>query len=1136
MHTSLIDKNERRAALDTTRSHHVESPAGSGKTLLLTMRFLKLLGEVDDPQEIIALTFTEKATGEMCGRIGRYLDMARRGETPANDLDEELIGLASRALQRHGERLIMSSDGLNIMTFHGFCAYISRRAPLEAGLAPDYEIIEAERQTEIIQEALTSACERLFSLPPDDIKRISLERRLLRHNNNWFALSEELTEIVRGRDRFADLTRFVRDAADHGLSSLSEVIRERLRIYIEGFLSMLRERFLRSQLGGRWNNLFAHLSSLKAEAALVIPPALPSDSWEDLPAWHRIADMLLTKEGAPRKVMGPAKGFYSGFGKTEWGQWIAGLDEDISRFLHETRDLPGADEAETGTEELSDFIILAAEITGEYEAACRRRHVADFIDLEQAALRILDGNIPSDLHLYLDHRIGHLLMDEFQDTNENQWELIQRLCSGWTPDGGKTVFIVGDPKQSIYAFRNAEVRLFFEAKKGIPLSGHGTLHLASHQLKTNFRSTKRLIEWTNDLFGKTVMIHPDYDADEVPFSPSVPTDRTDRTDQNPISLNLFYDENSEAAMDREALWLARKTKEILKSTGGKQSIAVLLFTRNRLHRYLRAFKAEDVPLQVEEGLMLKNRPEVMHLIQTARAFVNSHDDLAWASLMRSPWSWFDKKTLYETAVRDPESWMEKIRMSSLSNPAMEDLVHACDHALLRIGRDSLGKIVRRFWEDLDGPRKTAFLYGMAGVSNCRRFFRLLEDGERGISLDTLNNLESVIDSVYEPSDPRASLSPVHLMTIHKAKGLEFDIVFLPFMDWEPLKSGSNIPPPYLLEKIPGTGGKHIMAMGGDYRTGESSKIYNVLRKLKRKRKWGEAKRWFYVAATRARNTLITSGIAILKDEDITIPDKSILRFLMEHEHIDNTTAEGRNIEVTHNPEISLIHSKSDQWNADRSEPYALSPERLPYAVHNPSSADSDRTPVFEPTGETTERTGDISHESIRGTIIHGIIKTAIGGRPLPSVKAVAIALSREGMPEVSALQLAPEILSEAERTVNSHFIAGLIDNTNPLVKAECAIEDIPREGHLRSGIIDLLVFDGRCWWICDFKTARPLKDETVEIFVNREKELYRSQLAAYASMLASANSIEERDIQKGIFLTAIQRWAEYEEYAACNRP
>jgi len=1124
---SLIDQNERLSALDTSRSHHVESPAGSGKTLLLTMRFLKLLGEVGNPQEIIALTFTEKATGEMRDRIVQYLDMARKSERPENKLDEELMGLAAAALQRHGDHmeLITSSDGLNIMTFHGFCSYITRRAPLEAGLAPDYEIIEEDRQSEIIEEAIAYACERIFSCPPDDIKRISLEKRLLRHNNSWFGLSEELRDILKGRDRFADLTRFVRDTADRGLSSLSGVIRDRLRIYIEGSLSILREKFLASELGGRWDDFFNHLSSQEAEAALSIPPALPSDRWEDLESWQSIAEALLTQGGTPRKVMGPKYGFYPDFKKTEWGQLISGLTGDISRLLHETRGLPQAKEPETVIEELSDFIILAAEVIGEYEDLCRRRHVADFIHLEQSALRVLDGNNPSELHLYLDYRIGHLLVDEFQDTNENQWELIKRLCSGWTGEDGRTAFIVGDPKQSIYAFRNAEVRLFLEAKGGIPLSGHGTLPLSNHQLKTNFRSTKQLIEWINDLFGATVMTNPDYDADEVPFSPSAPKD--ERDEATAISLNLFHDEDRERAKDMEALWLARKTKEILKETGGEKSIAILLFTRNRLHRYLRAFKDEDVPLQVKEGLVLKNRPEVRYLIQAARAFANPHDDLAFASLLRSPWSWFDIKTLHETATESPESWMEKIRLAATSKPEMKGLLQACDRAFLRLGRDPMGVIVKRFWEDLDGPRKTSCLYGMAGVSNCLRFFQILEDVERGIPQDTLNNLERVIDSIYEPSDPRASQSAVQLMTIHRAKGLEFDIVFIPFMDWKPLASGSTTPPPYLLERMPGTGGKHIMAMGTDYRTGESSKTYNLLRKLRRNRKWGEAKRWFYVAATRARHTLIMSGIASLRDEMIAVPDKSVLSFVMKHENIDEAPANGRTIDVAFNPDIAFIPPEREQEYAGIPEPYTLSPERPPYTVETPSSMDSDTIHDAETAGEAGERPGDTSTESVRGTLIHGIVKTAIDGRPLPSERSVTMALSQKGVSKEHAAHLAPEILEEAETTVRSPFIAGLIDRDNPVVKTEVAIEDILRESHLRSGIIDLLVFDGGCWWICDFKTARPKGDETLEVFINRGKETYRSQLKAYASMVAHLKSVEESHVRSGIYFTAFQKWMEY---------
>ncbi len=1126
-HIPLIDQKERLSALDTTSSHHVESPAGSGKTLLLIMRFLKLLVEVGNPQEIIALTFTEKATGEMHGRIVQYLDKASKSEKPENKLDEELISLAAEALKRHGDHIesITSSDVLNIMTFHGFCSYITRRAPLEAGLAPDYEIVDEERQSEIIEEAIDSARERIFSYPSDDIKRTSLEKRLLRHNNSWFGLSEELKNILMRRDRFADLTRFVRDAVDRGLSSLSAVIHERLRIYIEGSLSILREKFLLSELGSRWDDFFNHLSSQEAESALSIPPALPTHKWEDLESWQSIAEALLTQKGTPKKVMGPKYGFYPKFKKTEWGQLITGLTEDLSCLLHEARGLPQVDTPGVLIEELSDFIILAVEVIGEYEDLCRKRHVADFIHLEQSALRALDGSNPSELHLYLDYRIRHLLVDEFQDTNENQWELIKRLCSGWTGEDGKTAFIVGDPKQSIYAFRNAEVRLFLEAKEGIPLSGHGTLPLSNHQLKTNFRSTKKLIEWINGLFGTTVMTNPDNDADEVPFSPSAPKDGKD--EDTTISLNLFHNEDKERTKDNEALWLARKTKEILKETGGEKSIAILLFTRNRLHRYLRAFKDEDVPLQVEEGLGLKKRPEVRYLLQTARAFANPHDDLAFASLLRSPWSWFDIKTLHKTATESPESWMEKIRLAATSNPEMENLLRTCDREFIRLGRDPLGKIVKRFWEDLDGPRKTAYLYGMAGVSNCLRFFQLLEEMERGIPQETLNNLERKIDSIYEPSDPRASLSPVQLMTIHRAKGLEFDIVFIPFMDWKPLASGSTAPPPYLLERIPGTGGKHIMAMGADYRTGEASKTYNLLRKLQRNRKWGEAKRWFYVAATRARSRLIMSGIVSAKDEMITVPDKSILSFVMKHEDIEKISANGLSIDVTFNPEIDLIPPERTQKDGSLPEPYTLSPERLPYTVENPSSMDSDRIHDSETADESGERLGDTSRESIRGTLIHGIVKAAINGMPLPSERAISIALSQRGMSKTHATHLAPEILEEAEKTVSSPFISGLIDRANPTVNAEVAIEDISGERRLRSGIIDLLVFDGTYWWICDFKTARPKGDETLEAFINRGKETYRSQLKAYASMLAHTKSVEEPQIRRGIYLTAFQKWMEY---------
>lgn len=1112
MTVNLTDKNERLSALDTSLSHHVEAPAGSGKTLLLSMRFLKLLGEVNNPGEIIALTFTEKAAGEMRDRILRVLNMARDNETPETSLDDTLTKLAGNALVRH-EHLV-SADILNIMTFHGFCLYMARRAPLEAGIAPDCEIMDEGIQSILMDEVLQRVRNRLFSSPVGEIKRIALENRLLYHNNNWDGISDELKEVIRTRDQFQDL---IVEVHSHGIAFLPSILSKRLQIYMDRCLHSLLEKFSLCDLGVKWENFTKHLSREGAETD-TLPSSLPGSSWEELPRWQTLADRILTKSGSPRRQFGPSSGFYSNFKKTTWAELIENLPEDVTKALHGTKGYPAKGDTIADIDVLSDFIILAVEVIGEYEAICKKRHIIDFIGLEQSALRVLNEEKPTDLHLYLDHRIRHLVVDEFQDTNRNQWELIKRLCSGWTPDDGRTIFIVGDPKQSIYSFRNAEVRLFIEAKEGIPLPGQEKLPLDTHLLKTNFRSTEELIKWTNTLFGETVMINPDSDADEVPFNSSVPAGNGKK--DTVISLNLFLDKDTDRAKDDEARWLAKKVKKTLDETSGKKSIAILLFTRNRIHRYLAALKEERIPFQVQEGLSLIERPEIMHLMQTARFMVRPHDDMAWASLLRSPWSWFDVTILQETALQDEESWAKKLHLTGKTHPEMDALLKAIDQSVMRVGREPLGKVVKGFWETLEGPKITAYLYGMAGVANCRRFFEILEDAEEGIPQETLNRIEVTLESLYEPVDPTASRSPVQMMTIHKAKGLEFDCVFLPFMDWRPLASGPQTPPPYLLERMPGTGEKHLIAMGRDRRTEEPTATYRLLNKIRKEREWGEAKRTFYVAATRARDFLIMSGIVKSKDEAVVAPDKSVLNWVMGHEGLnrkDHAEIKGTNISVAVNPVIETLSTKDEYTDLILPELLPLTPERIPYVVESPSLLKTD---------DLTHPGDDNADGRVRGTITHRILHTSIMGAKLPTETAVVTALCAEGSPADVASRITPEIIEEVESTLKNPFIAGLIDKSNPVVRSEWAVEGTSKERYIRSGIIDLVVFDGNDWWIVDFKTSRPAKDEPIEAFMSREEELYRSQLYAYRSMLKKVESVGKSSIHMGIYLTAVQLWRE----------
>jgi ATP-dependent helicase/nuclease subunit A len=1127
MNEHLIDSKERSAALDTTISHHVESPAGSGKTLLLTTRFLKLLGEVNHPREILALTFTEKAAGEMKNRIISYLIRAGRGEPPEDSLDADLLELGEKARQRHEKTIqtITSSNGLNIMTFHGFCNYVTRRAPLEAGVAPDYEIMDQETKSALMSEVTEKFFRSTLFFSESSINRISLENRLLKHNNNWKSLEEELIEIIERRDRFEDLVRFIKETGDRGLSHIPGILEERIRPYIERLLGELRERFIESGPGARWKDFVLHLKEKKAVVAAALPASLPRSSWEEIRGWQTMAEILLTKAGTPRKVIGSKNGFYSNFAKSEWGEAISGMEPDVAKGLFETMGYPALDSTKSDMDALSDFIIVAANVIEEYETLCRKRHLSDFVGMEQSALRVLNENNPSDLYLFLDHRIQHILIDEFQDTSRIQWNLIQRLCGGWLPGDGRTIFIVGDPKQSIYAFRNAEVALFQEAKSGIPLSGQGVLPLASHVLKANFRSSEGLIAWTNDLFEKTVMAEPDRDADEVSFSPSAPGGK--KKDRSLLSLNLFADEDHERARKEEAIWLARRVKRTINETAGEKSIALLLFTRNRLTRYLSAFKDEGVHVQVQEGLSLIERPEIRHLIQAARLIAMPHDDLAWASLFRSPWSWFDISTLLTISKKDPESWREKIGIAAEADREIGKIVDATDRAFLRAGRDPLGRVVRKLWEDLEGPAKTARLYGMAGVANCHQFFRVLEDMEEGIPQQTLTRFQRAMEDLYQPADPSLSRSSVQMMTIHRAKGLEFDIVFLPFMDWKPLASGPAVLPPYFLERIPGSEGKNVIAMGRDRRMDDASKTYALLKKLTRDRKWGEAKRWFYVASTRARDSLIMSGVAKLKDGVISAPDKSILKWVMDHEGINDRDAapimegasKGLSIEV--NPQIEAVPAVTPSRETELPEPWKLSPQQLTYHADFPSSFAHDES---ETTGKA-DTFRAVSNDAIRGTIIHRAVSTYIRKTSLPSEKSVRLALINEGITGEVADIMAEGILNEVVSTVKEPFLAGLIGSSYPLVETEWPLEDRVND-RLRSGIIDLAVFDGKTWWILDFKTSRPKEGEEIEIFVNEEEKKYASQINHYRSMLKNLIHDDSQEIRAGIYLTALTLWRE----------
>jgi len=1119
----------RKEALSPGESFHVESPAGAGKTSLLTARFIHLLAQVNHPQEILALTFTNKAANEMLERIRTILHLAEQDVSSESVWINELLIVAKKALKKHAanKHLFQAPDGLQITTFHSFCNQIIRQAPAEAQVPLEGTIISEEEQEELILEAIGTSQQTLLALPSSDPSRKALERILLYLNNNWKALSSDLAQLTAQRDLLMDLLDVVRKhpVPDH----LDRVQRERLGFFISHHLQALKELMTSTDLGRQWLPFYNHLVLKEAEVFNQIPTAIPGNEWHDLPAWQGIAEMCTTKSGTARKQFGPKNGFYSGFKQTTWGQYLEYLPLPILELLQKIKQLPPPETSPVDVELLFDLILLIGQVVDQYRRLCLRRGAIDFVELEQAALRVLGSEVPTDLQLLLDQRINHILVDEFQDTSLNQWLLIQYLCAGWSPGDGRTLFIVGDPKQSIYGFRKAEVSLFLKARNGLPLPGQGTLPLKPIYISTNFRSRKKIIDFVNNLFSLTIMAHPNREADEVPFLEAKVAPEMSAKDPGQIKLTLFSkEEPSNLSRLKEAAWLAKEVKQAGQDPQNG-SIGILLFARTHLSLYLKALYEQGLQVQVQEGLFLRDRPEVMDLLSLSKALVRPHDDLDWAALVRSAWCWVGLDELYQISRVSAPSFAEKIKIFS-QNPQAPESVKNLGRVLAyyqnQVGGLPLHRVVQTVWEELSGPAAVAERFGLSGVCNCRQFLQLLFQAEKGIPEETLSQLEFRLASAYAPADPLASRSKVTIMTVHHAKGLEFDTVFLPHLDRSPLGGGQRDEPPYILERLPGEREEHLIGLRPDRRTKDDPGVYGLLKRLRKERRLGEAKRLYYVALTRAKKILNISGVVSIKEDEEKAPDHSLLWYLLNHPGYEEY------LEILYDPPLPEVIKEPAQPGVNEEiSPLPFASEPIPYRIILPSGLHEHGL-----LPEEIDGTKDVLPEEFnepeakaRGTIIHRIFQHLAEGKKLPTEKALIQALIEEGVDLKTATEMAPQLLAEVGACLQEDFCAFILRRDYSFAASEWALEDQLDDRTLRSGVIDRIVFDGKEWFLVDYKTTPLTEGLSIETFLQEQAAFYRDQLLAYQEMLAHARSIDPALIRLFLYFTALQKGYEIKE-------
>jgi ATP-dependent helicase/nuclease subunit A len=1118
------DQEARKRALDPRGSFHLEAPAGSGKTAVLLARFLTLLGQVSDsPREILTLTFTRKATGEFRERAMKYFRGPEDLGAHLPPHEQLLYDLASQAYH-HLDRKELAQpylsvpERLPVNTFHGFCTQLLKAAPHEAGVPLEFQLPESDREEEWQkQEALEELRRRLNASPSADPVRQALVRRLVRLNNNWPRLARELRDLLSRRDTLKDFLALAQGSVRE--EDYAALMEERLSQALTHILKPLAAILSETELGRRWPQF---LQALQENGTPALPDQPPGANVSDLNTWQNLAQILLTQKGELRKKLP------RGLAASDWPEALAELPPDFLARLKDCRTLPLELFTLQEVDAIQDLILLLSAAWGVYDDFCRQRRVLDFIAVEEAALRLLSVENPGELLLRLDWRLRHVLVDEFQDTSDNQKELLCRLLSGWTAGDGRTLTVVGDPKQSIYGWRKARLDLFLESRNGLTCEEGRTLPLTPLSLTTNFRATPALITWVNRVFGGTVMADPQLSGG-LKFAEAYPGPSAEGGEAP--CLALFAHEDKYEARAQEARWLSHKITESLPDLPAGESLAILLFARTHLATYLAALQEAGLVPRVREGLKLMDSRVASHLHNLARALVRPQDDVAWAATFTGPWTEPNLKVLAACAQATGDVWPEKIQAFAGTLASPGELAHLAQMLLAareRVGREPLAETLERFLNDTAAWMNIAAWEGALGVACARTYLNLLADAEEGLPETTFLKADFALEGAYQPPDPRAEDSPVEVLTVHGAKGLEFHTVFLPFLDWEPLKMEGNLPPPFLLEEIPGTRA-HVLGLAPAAWQRGADSSYRLVKDLKRERLLAEARRVFYVAVTRARAQLFLSGVLPTRQGAWTPPKKdSPLYWLWQHYRPGNVTP---GLLLWDEPRLK-VESFPDTGPARRvqpklrslPQPWRFVPEPQPYRLSFPSQA-ADKPAEVVPAPEAFGRDGDNLAARARGEVTHRLLQSQTRGDRLPEQQGVAAALVGFGVPRETAQSLAPEILREVDACLDDPFLKNLLAPASAV--SEWGLEDQPAPGVIRRGRLDLLAFDGRDWWLVDFKSSRPRPGESWEDFLGREQEKYRPQLLAYREMTARVKGLgSPEDIRLALYFTAGRKMVE----------
>ena len=1129
----VLDIAERQRALAPAESFIVQAPAGSGKTELLTQRFLRLLATVDEPEQVVAITFTRKAAAEMRDRILQALRAAQEPQ-PLEPHALQTWQLAAAALGRDIENdwgVLASPSRLRVQTIDGLCGSLVRQMPVLSRLGgspstvDDARPLHQEAAERVIREALASRDESLHAagkavlvhLDGRFSRAIDLLTTMLGKRDQW------LRHLAAGADSIAAADYFEQVVSLVVAQSLAELRQTLSPVLQQHMVDLCTVAAGNLESADRLPELYLWRTVMADEA---------DKHWNadagSLPFWLGLAQCLLTNDGSYRSARGLNKnvGFPAGaLGKPlkdAHAELVQLLQEQVPSFaeqLQKLRGLPNGDNLDQELAVLPAMAELLKAAVAELKLLFAERNEVDHAEVTEMALAALgDPENPTDLALALDYQIKHVLADEVQDTSHNQFELFRRLTAGWQVGDGRTFFAVGDPMQSIYRFREADVGLFLHAWH------HGLgadLPLTPLQLKVNFRSQAGIVTWVNQQFRQAFPAQENALLGAIPYAQSA----------------AFHPELSGGAVSwhfrhkQQSKTEAEQMLAVLKEANQNQAVAsIAILGRGRAHLadIAQALRDAGIPYRAVELEQLGSRPVVSDLMQLTLGLQMPADRLAWLSVLRAPYCGLLLQDLLALVDGDKDSTLLRLlseRFNALSADGQARVQRLLDCLEDQDTTMSLAARVERLWFRLGG----AALSSADDLEAAQLYLQTLAQLERdGDCLGTLNSVAELgraVERLYAPPAHHEECK-IDVMTMHKSKGLQFDVVLLPALH-------KGTPPedtPLLnIETLTLESGEHVLLapVTGRSREERQGSIYQWLQDLNTEKTRLEAVRLLYVAATRAKQRLhLFASLAPNSRQQIKPPAGALVSALwggVEHQ-----------VQLEPAEEESIVDEDSDQspsfTRLTLESKWVNAPESVTW--HAPVAQETRQAEAVEFEWASPEA-------MLIGTVLHGLLQAAAeqgvalwqeklnSSSELAKLEvAVSAQLAQQGLSGKVLQGSVTRVMTGLRNTFDDDLGQWILSDHEDAA-CEIAFSHVDEFGAVRHSIVDRSFITDGVRWVVDYKTGGH-DGGNVEGFLAAEKARYESQLKRYGDIYAQ---LESRPIKLALYMPMLRRMISWDYVA-----